>query len=148
MANELLSMLFGGDYRLLPYIINENEFRIPFIGNGLTVDDVSRGSNSQKCMIGTIMNLVLLYQASTKYDIVCMDEIDGALDSYNRYEFINTVYQLIKILNINQLIMISHNIESDLSSVDVIKLKGYDNDPTTYQGANVIFDYNDYIKNN
>ena len=63
LANQLLSMLFNGEYKLLPYIINENEFRIPFIGNGMTVDDVSSGSTSQVCMIGMIMNLVLLISA-------------------------------------------------------------------------------------
>lgn len=146
IANELLSMLFNGEYKLLPYIINENEFRIPFIGNGLMVDDISKGSNSQMCMIGTIMNLVLLYQASSKYNIVFLDEVDAGLDSHNRYEFINTLYKLINVLNINQLLMISHNIESDLSNVDVIKLQGYDNDILDYSSGNIIFDYNTYIE--
>lgn len=142
MANELLSMMFGGEYKLLPYVINENEFRIPFVGNGLPVDDISSGSTSQLCIIGTIMNLVLLYQASTKYNIVNLDEVDGGLDTHNRYDFIPTLYKLIEILRINQLIMISHNIESDLSGVDLIRLQGYDDDPGDYQNANVIFDFN------
>lgn len=141
MANQLLSMLFNGEYRLLPYVINENEFRIPFVGSGMTVDDISSGSTSQICMIGMIMNLVLLFQASSKYNIVFLDEIDGGLDGMNRGLFINTLYQLINILGINQLIMISHNIESDLSNVDLIKLKGNENDSTDYHNVNIIYDY-------
>ena len=92
-------------------------------------------------MIGMIMNLVLLFQASSKYNVVFLDEIDGGLDSANRGLFINTLYQLINILNINQLIMISHNIESDLSSIDLIKLKNNENDSTDYQNVNIIYDY-------
>ena len=144
LANELLGMMFGGEYRLLPYAINENEFRIPFIGNGLPVDDISSGSTSQLCIIGTIMNLVLLYQASTKYNIVTLDEIDGGLDNHNRYDFIPTLYKLIEVLNINQLVMISHNIESDLTNVDVIKLKGYEDDDIDLSNVNVIYDYNSH----
>ena len=142
MANELLGMMFGGEYSLLPYVINESEFRIPFIGNGLPVDDISSGSTSQLCIIGTIMNLVLLYQASSKYSIVSLDEVDGGLDSHNRYDFIPTLYKLIEILNIKQLMMISHNIEADLSNVDVIKLKGYEDDDMDLSNVNVIYDYN------
>ena len=141
LANQLLGMLFNGEYKLLPYIINENEFRIPFVGNGMTVDDISSGSTSQICMIGMIMNLVLLFQASTKFNIVFLDEIDGGLDTDNRGLFINTLYQLINILNVNHLVMISHNIESDLSNVDLIKLKSNEDDSNNYQNVNVIYDY-------
>lgn len=141
LANQLLGMLFNGEYKLLPYIINENEFRIPFIGNGMTVDDISSGSTSQICMIGMIMNLVLLFQASTKYNIVFLDEIDGGLDTENRGLFISTLYQLINILGVNHLIMISHNIESDLSNVDLIKLKNNTDDSNNYQNVNIIYDY-------
>lgn len=141
LANQLLSMLFNSEYKLLPYIINENEFRIPFIGNGMTVDDISFGSTSQICMIGMIMNLVLLFQASTKYNIVFLDEIDGGLDTENRGLFISTLYQLINILGVNHLVMISHNIESDLSNVDLIKLKNNEDDSNNYQNVNIIYDY-------
>ena len=93
-----------------------------------------------------IMNLVLLFQASTKYNVVFLDEIDGGLDSSNRGLFINTLYQLISILNINQLIMISHNIESDLSNVDLIKLKNNEDDSIDYQNVNIIFDYDKEVR--
>jgi DNA repair exonuclease SbcCD ATPase subunit len=143
-ANEILGLMFEGHYKLLPYVINENEFRLPFVGNGLPVDDVSRGSNSQKCIIGTIINLVLLFQASTKYRIAELDEVDESLDYQNRTEYINVLYQLINLLGIDQLIMISHNVmESDFSNLDIIRLQNYDSNEQ--QSGNIIFDYNDYI---
>ena len=60
LANQVLSMLFGGGYTILDFIINSNEFRIPFVGEGLPVDDISSGSASQIAMMGMIINLVLL----------------------------------------------------------------------------------------
>ena len=125
LSNQILGMLFGGEYQLLEFVINQNEFRIPFIGSGLEVDDISSGSTSQICIMGMVINLVLFYQASTKFNIARLDEIDGGLDHRNRFEFVNALYRIISILNIEQLFIISHSIETDNSSVDIIKLKGY-----------------------
>ena len=111
-----------------------------FMNNGIIVDDVNNGSTSQRCMIGTIVNLVLLYQGSTKFNIPTLDEVDGGLDSHNRYDFMPTLNKLIEILGVQQLIMISHNMESDLSGVDMIKLKGYQGDNVDYSNINVIYD--------
>jgi DNA repair exonuclease SbcCD ATPase subunit len=143
LSNQILAMLFNGEYQLIDFVINENEFRIPFIGNGLVVDDISSGSNSQVCMMGMVINLVLLHQASTKYNIAYLDEIDAGLDHRNRFEFVDALYKTIPLLNIEQLFMISHSMETDTSSVDIIKLKGYEDFEDTVQMGNVIFDYNE-----
>ena len=79
-------------------------------------------------MIGMIINLVLLSQASTRFNIAFLDELDGPLDNYNRYQFVEVIYKLIDMLQIDQLVMISHSIELEMSNVDVIKLKGYNNE--------------------
>lgn len=141
LSNQLLAMLFNGEYRLLEFVINESEFRIPFVGNGLPVDDISSGSSSQIAIMGMIINLVLLHQASTKFNIARLDEIDGPLDTNNRLEFVNTLYNLIKLLGIGQLFLISHSIEADTSSVDIIKFKTDNSYESTILG-NVIYDYN------
>ena len=38
-ANELLSLIFNGQFIIQPFVINEAEFRIPCLGNGLVNDD-------------------------------------------------------------------------------------------------------------
>lgn len=139
MANEVLGMLFNGSYQLLDFVINENEFRIPFIGEGLPVDDISSGSSSQIAMMSMIINLVLLHQASTKFNIAQLDEVDGALDSYNRSNFINILFHSINILNIDQLFIISHSLEADSTFADIIKLKA--NDEYNNISGNVIWDF-------
>lgn len=145
-ANEVLGMLFNGAYQLLDFVINENEFRIPFIGEGLPVDDISSGSSSQISMMSMIINLVLLHQASTKFNIAQLDEVDGPLDSYNRSNFINILFHSINILQIEQLFIISHSIEADNSFADIIKLKS-DNEYNSLSG-NVIWDFEEECKTN
>lgn len=148
LSNQVLGMIFGGQYQLLDFIINENEFRIPFIGSGLPVDDISSGSTSQICIMGMVINLVLLYQASTKFNIARLDEIDGGLDHRNRSEFVNVLYNAMPILGIEQLFIISHSIEADTSAIDVIKLKSYPDFEDSIQNGNIIYDYSKIIQEN
>ena len=147
LSNQVLGMIFGGEYRLLDFVINQNEFRIPFIGSGLPVDDISSGSTSQICIMGMVISLVLLHQASTKFNIARLDEIDGGLDHRNRFEFVNVLYQSMPILNIEQLFIISHSMELETSNVDIIKLKTYsDFEDGIPNDGNVIYDYSEVIK--
>ena len=145
-ANEVLSMLFNGSYQLLDFVINENEFRIPFIGEGLPVDDISSGSNAQISMMSMIINLVLLHQASTKFNIAQLDEIGQGLDNYNSAQFINVLFHCMNILNIEQLFLISHSTESDNTYADIIKLRGYDDYESSIKSGNVIWDFDEVCK--
>lgn len=138
MANELLSHVFEGEFTLLPYIINEKEFRIPCIGGGLPRDDISNLSNAQKSIMSMILSFVLLKQSSTEYNILRLDEIDSMLDEINRSGFNNLIEMLMNILDIEQCIMISHNSEQDSSNCDLILLK---TDPSQSHTGNVIYRY-------
>jgi len=123
-ANELLGMLFGGEFILQPFIVNETEFRIPCIGNGgLMHDDISSMSTAQKAMISTIISFALLNQSSTKYNIICLDEVDGALDTSNRLGYVNLLDNLMSMLRCEQAFIISHNNELNTSMSDIIVLK-------------------------
>ena len=140
-VNQLLGMIFHGQYQILQYIINEDEFRIPFVGNGLVVDDIGNGSTSQVCIMGMIINLVLFTSGSNKYNIVSLDEIDGGLDHENRYLFVNILQQICDILNIDQLFIISHSVESALQSVDVVLLSDQEYYVDQFAAANIIWQY-------
>lgn len=148
VANQVLGMLFNGAYRLLDFVINDSEFRIPFVGEGLPVDDISSGSSSQIAMMSMIINLVLLNQGSTKFNIAQLDECDAGLDSYNRSQFVNVLFHSMNVLNIEQLFIISHSMEIDNTFADLIKLKGYDDYESSIQSGNVIFDYNEIVSAN
>jgi hypothetical protein len=134
-------MLFGGSYQLMDFIINESEFRIPFIGEGLPVDDISSGSSSQIAMMSLIINLVLLHQASTTFNIAELDEVTANLDAHVNSQFTEVLFHSMKILNIEQLFLISHSTEIDNTFADVIKFKGYDD----YESSDAYTNFYDYL---
>lgn len=138
LTNELLSLLFDGEYVLGQFVINESEFRIPCIGSGLPNDDISSMSTSQICMISMILSFALLQQSSTKYNILKLDEIDGGLDTTNRLQFLTILEKQMEILNTEQVFIISHNSEMNYDNCDIIQLKSDDNN--TING-NFIYKY-------
>lgn len=140
LANQLLGMIFQGQYQLLEYVITADEFRMPFVGSGLVVDDITSGSTSQVCIMGMIINLSLLNQASTKYNITRLDEIDGGLDYNNRSVFMQILQRVIDILGIEQLFIISHNMEAYNGGTDCIQLAPIDGVDNA-NGSNVIYKY-------
>jgi len=138
-ANNLLGMLFNGEFILKPFVVNESEFRIPCIGeNGLPHDDISSMSMAQRSVISMIISFALLHQSSTKYNIVALDEIDGPLDTNNRIGFINLLDNLMNILKCEQAFIISHNSELITSNCDVILLKNDGNESIT---GNIIWKF-------
>ena len=137
-ANDLLSMLFEGEFVLQPFIINENEFKIPCLGHGLIHDDISSMSTAQKCMISMILSFSILHQSSTKYNVISLDELDGGLDTMNRGFFIELLDRLMNMLQCEQCFIISHNNELTTSAADLILLKNNSGD--MYDG-NVIWQY-------
>ena len=110
-ANELLSLIFNGQFVIQPFVINESEFRIPCLGSGILNDDISSMSTSQICMISMIISFAMLANADTDYNILKLDEIDGGLDPDNRSQFISLLNSLIQIVNCEQCFLISHNME-------------------------------------
>ena len=140
ITNELLSYLFQGELQLLPYVINDNEFRIPCknINSSVVNDDISSCSSAEKSMISMILSFALLKQSSTKYNILKMDEMDGALDQYNRSNFITVLRIIMEKLEVENCFLVSHSSEIDMSDVDIILLS--DHNDYGYQD-NVIFSF-------
>lgn len=141
-ANRLLSKVFNGQFMLQPFIINGDEFRIPCIGNRLMNDDISSMSTGQICMISMILSFSILYNSSSEYNIIKLDEIDGGFDTDNRSSFINILNEIIDILGCQQCFLISHNEEIQYSSTDMILLRT-NSDNRDYGDANIIFDIRD-----
>lgn len=123
LSNQMLMYLFNGEYILQPFVITADEFRIPCKGNGYINDDISSMSTAQICMISMIVSFSLLYQSSSKYNILHLDEIDGGLDTRNRLQFTYLLHQLMDLLECEQCIMVSHNNELNTEEADIILLK-------------------------
>lgn len=137
IANDLLSLLFEGQFVLQPFVINENEFRIPCVGTGLMHDDISSMSTAQRNMISMILSFSLLYQSSTRYNIIKLDELDGCLDTTNRSYFTTLLDKLMDLLKCEQCFIVSHNDELSSYNCDIVLLK---NDNMNVTG-NIIWQY-------
>ena len=140
-ANKLLANVFNGQFMLQPFIINGDEFRIPCIGNRMMNDDISSMSNGQICMISMILSFSILFNSSSTYNILKLDEIDGGLDTESRTNFITVLNEIMNILGCEQCFLISHNEEIQYSSTDMILLRT-NSDNSDYGNANIIFDIN------
>ena len=139
VANNLLSMFFNGQFTIMPFVINENEFRIPCAGDGILNDDISSMSSAQIAMISMILSFSFLYSSSSKYNILKLDEIDGSLDANNRIMFIDVLNNVMNMMGTEQCIMISHNTELQVDDADIILLKSSENND--YMHGNVIWKY-------
>ena len=138
LANELLRLLFNGQFVIQPFVINDSEFRIPCLGSGYLNDDISSMSSSQIGMISMILSFALLHHSSTKYNIIKLDEIDGPLDYNNRVYFMDVLNNIMDIMGTEQCIMISHNSELQVDNSDVILLR-HDDANMDYNRGNVIW---------
>ena len=123
IANQLLALMFDGRFVLQPFIINESEFRIPCAGNGYLNDDISSMSTSQICIISMIISFAMLYNSSSCYNILKLDEIDGGLDTNNRFYFVQMLDNIMRIMNCQQCFIISHNMELDTVDVHTIEMR-------------------------
>ena len=137
MMNSLLDTIYGGELQIEGFMIDENEFRIPFIKSGTRIPDIVMASQGESSFISIVLSLSLIIQSMTKYDIIGLDELDGPLDIKNREEFIKVLYTFIDQVNCEQVFLISHNNMFDNEPIDLIMTGDVDID--NYKFANVIF---------
>ena len=137
MMNSLLDTVYGGELQIEGFHIDENEFRIPYIKSGVKIPDIVMASQGESSFISIVLSLSLIIQSMTKYDIICLDELDGPLDTKNREEFIKVLYTFIEQVNCEQIFLISHNNLFDNEPIDLI-LTG-DIDVENFKFANVVF---------
>ena len=137
MMNNLLDTIYNGELQIEGFLIDENEFRIPFVKSGIKVPDIVMASQGESSFISIVLSLSLIIQSMTKYDIIGLDELDGPLDTKNREEFIKVLYTFIEQVKCEQVFLISHNNMFDNEPIDLI-LTG-DIDVDNFKFANVIF---------
>lgn len=144
-ANNLIINLFDSQFALLPFIINESEFRIPVaVNNGINHPDITNMSSAQVALLSMIISISLLSQTSTRLNIIVGDEIDAPFDSENRRGFLDILYKLMNLVQASQCVLISHNSEIMLRDCDVIVLKQNKSEPVTE--GNIIWNYSDLMK--
>ena len=78
--------------------------------NDIEIADISQLSSGELCLVSLIMNACVL--TLTGYKVFCLDEIDANLDIINRKKFNQIIDSLLATLEIDQIICISHSVES------------------------------------
>lgn len=120
MLNDLISDVFGDSIEVLDFIINENEFKIPYAINGSPVEDIAKASQGQKAIISLALSFALMRQAHSRWNIMLLDEMDGPLYKTDRSKFITILYKQLVAIDADQVFLISHNFTFEGNDVNVI----------------------------
>ena len=143
ITNDLLDVAFNGDFKI-KFVTTDKDFSIRVIAKDNTKADIKLASQGELALTTISISLALIEQSIGDYNILCLDEIDGPLDSSNRESFTSILDSQINKLGIEQLFIISHNNAFDIASVDLILLKDSDVDVTNssyMSNKNIIYSY-------
>lgn len=135
--NQLLDIIYGGTLEVCDFEINDKEFKIPYMKNGMKISDVIYSSQGERSFISLVLSLALIIQTVEKYNIMLLDEVDATLDTKNRQVFINLLEKLIEKTGAEQIFMISHNNMFDNYPVDVVMTS--DTDIDNLKNVNVVY---------
>lgn len=145
-CNRLLSVAHGGGLAVDALELTEKEFLIPLIlPSGARLGDVRHASQGEQALVGVALSLALLAsQAGQRgWNVLCLDEQDGALDTANRAGFVEMVREMASAVGIEQVLVISHNQAFYEQQAQMVLLPGaeWDNsDELLNSGKKVVLD--------
>lgn len=122
IANELLDIVYDGEIYLEKFELKEDDFRFPYVKNGILIDDVSSSSQGEQSFFNMAISSALRVQRLSDYNIALFDEVDGAFDDSNRQKFIPVLERQLELGNIKQAFLITHNQMFQKYPVDRIDL--------------------------
>jgi DNA repair exonuclease SbcCD ATPase subunit len=137
MVNQLLDTVYNGDLEVQEFIINDKEFRIPYIKNGLLIDDVVKCSLGEESFVSMALSFALIEQSVKDYNVMLLDEIDATLDTKKREQFLTILETQLDSIDAEQVFLITHNNMFDNYPVDIIMTS--DKPIDNYKNTNVIF---------
>lgn len=131
LTNKLLDVMYDGEIRLLKPVIDETTFSLPFCCNGNVSNDIRYGSQSESTLLSLALSLSL-GSSLTTYNVPLVDEIDAYLDSTTRDDFVVMLSSMMSVLKMEQLFIISHNIQLGqydhiVESVDISRFMNKEN---------------------
>lgn len=135
--NELLEIVYGGDLQVQTFNIDENEFTIPYVKNGVLVSDINQCSQGEETFLSLAISFAFSSKSIERYNIMLMDEIDGTLDMKKRMHFLEILETHLDRLGVEQVFLITHNNVFDSYPIDVILTSDVNLD--NYRNTNIIF---------
>lgn len=127
LANNLLSLIYDDKFKLAKFNVSPDSFEVPYIKNGKKIPDIKYASQSERAMSTMALSFALANNASGKYNIPLLDEVDAGLDEINRIGFIKMLYNQMVEINAEQVFIISQNISHMVNiPMDSIRLSEID----------------------
>lgn len=136
-VNDLLSSVYSEDFEIDDFEISSTEFNIPYIKNGIRINDVAYASQGEKSFLSLALSFALITQSIKDYNILLLDEIDSTLDTKNRSLFLTILEKQMEIIDAEQVFLITHNNMFDNYPVDIIMTSSGRLD--NYNNANLIY---------
>lgn len=112
IANHLLNVIYDGTVKLNEVEVSETALNLPFSHDFVESGDIRYGSQSESTILSLVLSLALSTQL-TNYNIILIDEIDAYLDHEFKNRFILMLDEVSRLLSIDQLFLISHNIDTE-----------------------------------
>ena len=109
IINDLISMVFDDTIEIKEFNVTEKDFFIPYYKNGMEIPDVKYASQGERAIISLALSFALMRKGVSRYNILLLDEIDGALYSKDREKFLMILAQQIQAINAEQVFLITHN---------------------------------------
>ena len=115
IVNDLISDVFQEGLEILDFNITDTEFKIPYMTNGMIIDDIESASQGQKAVISIALSFALVRQLQMgsyildPYNIMLLDEMDGPLYKKDRDKFIQILFKQLHAINAKQVFLITHN---------------------------------------
>lgn len=135
--NYLLEPVFNGSLEILDFIINENEFGIPYAKNGVVVSDASKCSDGERAFVSLALSFALIERSIKEYNVMLLDEVDSVLDHSKRAQFISIIEKQMEVIDAEQVFIITHNNMFDNYPVDVILTSNVDIE--NFKNVNIIY---------
>lgn len=123
LTNNLLSLIYDDSLKLAKFKVSPESFEIPYIKNGKKIPDIKYASQSEEAMSTMALSFALANNASGRYNIILLDEVDAGLDEINRVGFIKMLHNQMIEIKAEQVFMISQNISQMMNiPMDSIRL--------------------------
>ncbi len=142
-TNEDLKAMWGSDIKIEKFEPSATEFNIRINKQGNSIKDASLCSQGETQTINTAISFSIIESGIEDggYDVLRLDEVDGAFDEKRRMGFIDVIQNRVNEMGCDSCFIITHNGEFEDIPCDIIILKDAKIPESKLQNKNVLFRY-------
>lgn len=142
-TNEDMESMWGSELKIEKFFIDATNFKIIMNKEGNTIEDASLCSQGETKTINTAISFSIIESNIERggYDVLRLDEVDGALDEPRRMGFIDMIQRRIDEMGCDSCFIITHNGEFEDIPCDIMIFKGAKIPEEKLQNKNVIYKY-------